>query len=434
MSQGEAPLVPGQIVDGKYHITKVIGQGGIGIVAAAEHLMLKHRVALKVLRPELCTNATHRSRFIREARAAVQLESEHVARVMDVGTMGSGMPFLVMEYLEGQSLSTLLAQRGPLPPVEAVRYIMEACDGIAEAHSLGIVHRDIKPANLFLALGRDGTWKVRVLDFGIAKAAASVVGSVGAITQSSGFLGSPRYMSPEQMQSSRDVDVRTDIWSLGVTLYELVAGVPPFDAPARELHKTVMHVRPLTLDERVAQLPAGFSQMVMRCLSKDARDRYTNIQEFARALAPYAPADTQAKLPRILRWPAMSAHSARLAARPDVPASSTFASSSPPSAYGPGAPLPAPVSGANQVASTSAASAAPAAAAALRQAATIPAASHRGGALTTASATSRTRSRAIPWWAIPILLGVLVFGILVGAAGYWMTLRDAPPTPSSDPN
>src|SRR5512146_2483854 len=201
----------GDVLAGKYRIDKILGAGGMGVVVAAHHLHLDEKVAIKFLLFEALKNAEVVARFAREARAAVKIKSEHVARVSDVGTLENGSPYMVMEYLEGDDLSHLLAARGRFAVGEAIDFVLQACEAIAEAHVLGIVHRDLKPANLFCIRRADGRLSVKVLDFGISKmntvgaggAASSTGGRDQSMTRTSAIMGSPLYMSPEQLQSSK---------------------------------------------------------------------------------------------------------------------------------------------------------------------------------------------------------------------------------------
>ncbi|HEY3664483.1 MAG TPA: serine/threonine-protein kinase, partial [Polyangiaceae bacterium] len=209
----------GDVLAGKFRIERVLGQGAMGVVVAATHIQLDERVALKFLLPEALANADAVARFAREARAAVKIKSEHVVRVSDVGTLESGSPYMVMEYLQGQDLSEWMTNHGTLNVSDAVEFLLQACEALAEAHALGIVHRDLKPANLFVTARRDGTPCIKVLDFGISKFTAP--GSNLNMTKTSTIMGSPLYMSPEQLSSTRTVDARTDIWALGVILFEL---------------------------------------------------------------------------------------------------------------------------------------------------------------------------------------------------------------------
>jgi serine/threonine-protein kinase len=283
-------VVPGDVLAGKYRVERLLGSGGMGYVVAARHLQLDQLVAMKFLRHGAGalddTEAT--GRFLREAKAVVRLRDEHVAKVFDVGTLDSGEPYIVMEYLDGCDLSELSKQRGPIPAAEAVEYVMQACEALAEAHSLGIVHRDVKLANLFVTRGHAGSPVVKVLDFGISK--VNPFGEADQdMTRTSAMLGSPRFMSPEQMRDARNVDGRTDIWSLGVVLYRLVAGRAPFEAETLgRLLTMVMHETPDPLSALRSDLPPGFSELVGHCLEKDVNVRFANIAELAFAMVPYA--------------------------------------------------------------------------------------------------------------------------------------------------
>src|SRR5271165_3220466 len=217
----------GDILAGKYRIEKVLGAGGMGVVVAARHLDLDQRVAIKCLLSHTRTVPEIVERFTREARAAAKIQGEHVARVIDVGRFDDGTPFMVMEHLRGNDLADELAKSGPLPVTDAVRYLLETCEALAQAHALRIVHRDLKPANLFLAAQPGRRAIIKVLDFGISKV---IDPSGGALTKTASIMGTPYYMSPEQLLSSKSVDERSDIWALGIILYELLVGRPPFMA------------------------------------------------------------------------------------------------------------------------------------------------------------------------------------------------------------
>jgi serine/threonine protein kinase len=224
-SFSDTEVVPGQLLAGKFRIERILGRGGMGVVVLATHIHLDEQVAIKFLLPEALKIPEAVRRFEREARAAVKIKSEHVARVTDVGVLETGSPYMVMEYLSGVDLSQYLLNKQTLPIDEAIDYVLQAIEAIAEAHSLGIVHRDLKPANLFRIIRPDGTPSIKVLDFGISK----VGGADASMTQTSSMMGSPYYMSPEQMTSSKSVDARTDIWALGVILYELLSGHVPYE-------------------------------------------------------------------------------------------------------------------------------------------------------------------------------------------------------------
>src|SRR5690606_21773595 len=204
-SPSASVLTPGTVLAGKFCIEQVLGQGGMGVVVAARHLQLDERVALKFLLPEALSNAEAVARFAREARAAVKIKSEHVARVTDVGTLETGSPYMVMEYLRGTDLGDLVHTQGPLPIADAVEYLLQACEAVAEAHALGIVHRVLKPSNLFLTRRADGSPSIKVLDFGISKVTTGADSQMN-MTRTATVMGSPLYMSPEQMASARDVD------------------------------------------------------------------------------------------------------------------------------------------------------------------------------------------------------------------------------------
>ncbi len=301
------PVLEGEVLAGKYRIERVLGRGGMGVVVAAQHMQLGQRVALKFLLPEACGNGEAVARFLREARAAVQIQSEHVARVSDVGQLDSGAPYMVMEFLLGSDLGAVLHERGPLPIAEAVDYLLQASEAVAEAHALGIVHRDLKPANLFLTKRRDGSPLIKVLDFGISKATQGD-GGLG-LTATSAVMGSPYYMSPEQVRSARDVDARSDLWALGVILQELLAGAPPFQADtASALFAAIIADAPVPLSKQRPDVPPALEQVLSRCLEKDRTRRYANIAELARALEPFAPASSATSVERIARVLGVTGH------------------------------------------------------------------------------------------------------------------------------
>jgi serine/threonine-protein kinase len=291
----DSHLHPGDTFLGKYRIERELGAGNMGRVYLAEHLGLEQRVAIKLMRPAHDPQA-QAARFLREARICARLTSPHVAKVFDVGVSEHG-PFLVMEYLVGRDLAAELEARGPLPVSDAVEYVVQACEALAEAHAAGVVHRDIKPANLFLTTALGGVPCVKVLDFGVSK----MTGGRGlALTAEAHALGSPLYMSPEQIDDAKSVDMRADLWSLGVTLYELVAGTPPFmhDHLQDLLVAIVMRAPPPPSQFR-ADLPPGFEAVLLQCLEKDRARRWPNAAALAAALAPFAPARATVYIERI---------------------------------------------------------------------------------------------------------------------------------------
>lgn len=298
-----AGVTEGSVLAGKYRVDKVLGIGGMGVVVAAHHIQLDDRVAIKFLLPETLGNHDAVMRFAREARAAVKIKSEHVARVTDVGTLENGAPYMVMEYLEGGDLSNWLTERGRLPVDQAVDLLLQACEAIAEAHAIGIVHRDLKPANLFVARLPGGVHSVKVLDFGISKLTGfSASGGESSQTKTSALLGSPLYMSPEQMRSSKDVDARGDIWALGVILYELLAGAAPFIADSMpELVFKIVDGAPVSLVQQRPDVPPGLEAVIFRCLEKDRARRFQTVGDLATALAPYAPRKSRGSIDRIVQ-------------------------------------------------------------------------------------------------------------------------------------
>jgi serine/threonine protein kinase len=285
-------LSAGQIVAGKYRIDGVLATGGMGVVVAATHVGLDQRVAIKFLR-EVSHEAL--ARFQREARMLVRLKSAHVARVIDVGSLDDDTPYIVMEHLDGSDLATVASERKQLPVEETVDYILQACEGVAEAHALGMVHRDLKPANLFLARGPGGTAIVKVLDFGVSKIlddrSTGTGGGArgGDLTNEGVALGSPGYMSPEQMTSARDVDERSDIFSLGALLYRLVGGRPPYKGSSVVTILAGMATEKLPpLRTLAPDAPPGFAAVVEKCLASDKVLRFPSVAHLAHALEPYA--------------------------------------------------------------------------------------------------------------------------------------------------
>ncbi|HEY6462672.1 MAG TPA: serine/threonine-protein kinase, partial [Polyangiaceae bacterium] len=218
---------PGLVVAGKYCVERVIGEGGMGIVVAATHEGLDQRVAIKFLLPDAMRNDDVVERFLREAKVAARVNSEYVARVTDVGkTEPDGIPFIVMEYLEGQDLGQMIDESGPLPLEEAAEIGLQACEALVEVHGAGIIHRDLKPSNLFVTRRADGSPCLKLLDFGISKFTShpSDESADPALTATATIMGSPSYMSPEQLKSTKEVDSRTDVWALGAVLYEAFTG------------------------------------------------------------------------------------------------------------------------------------------------------------------------------------------------------------------
>lgn len=281
------PIPLGGVVAGKYRVDRVIGFGGMGIVCAATHVELGNAVAIKFIRPERTSDDRTVARFLTEARAAAQLHSQFACRVMDCGRLPGGSPYIVMEYLVGQDLRSLVSTRGLLSVEEAVALGLQACEALAEAHSKHIVHRDVKPENLFIAEGPGGAHQLKVLDFGISKQ-LSPLAQQRSLTDSTESMGSPSHMSPEQMIDPAGVDSRTDIWSLGVVLYEILTGQLPFPGESGpQLCANVMTTQPIAPQAHHAEIPEGLARAILRCLEKDRERRFRDVGELSLALKPF---------------------------------------------------------------------------------------------------------------------------------------------------
>jgi serine/threonine-protein kinase len=282
------PVAIGELVDGKYRVEKFLGVGGMGIVCSALHEALKQHVALKIMRKSRMTKESA-DRFLFEARAAVRLKSNHVAKVLDVGTLPNKLPYMVMELLEGEDLDDVLDRRGALPVEEAIDVVLQACDAISEAHEAKIVHRDLKPSNLFVTKRRDGRPLIKVLDFGISKLTVldekADEATKRVVTHESTVMGSPSYMSPEQVRADKDVDQRADIWSLGAILYELLTGREPFgsDDPMKVFSR-VLEEEPEPLEVLRPDLAPGLAEVVMQCLQKKRHKRFDDVDALVKAL------------------------------------------------------------------------------------------------------------------------------------------------------
>ncbi len=301
--QAAAGVREGDVIAGKYRVEKIVGAGGMGVVFAARHLQLDEKVALKFLLPQALESPEAVARFLREARAAVKIKSEHVARVSDVGTLESGSPYMVMEYLDGGDLAARVRRQGALPIEQAVEFVLQACVAVADAHALGIVHRDLKPANLFCVRRSDGQLSIKVLDFGISKMSEPSRSSGPAamsMTRTSAIMGSPLYMSPEQMQSPKDVGPPTDLWALGVVLFELLTARVPFGGETyAEIAVKVATQPPPRVRALRPEVPEGLEAAIEKCLVRDPRGRHANVGQLALALLPFAPKRANASVERI---------------------------------------------------------------------------------------------------------------------------------------
>jgi serine/threonine protein kinase len=315
-------FTPGTLLAGKYRVERVIGQGGMGVVVEARHVTLDERVALKFLLPEFASHPEAPERFLREAKAAVKIKSPHVARVSDVGTLESGAPYMVMEYLEGTDALRLLDGGRTLSVPDAVDLVVQACDAIGNAHSQGIVHRDIKPANLFVARHSDSTPFVKVLDFGISKIVDQ--GPTDSLTRTNATLGSAFYMSPEQIRQAKSVDRRTDIYALGVTLYELLTGKHPFTAetfPA--LCVEIVTGTPAPIRQHRPDVPPELAAVIAKAIARELTDRYQSVAELVAALTPWVPPRSQPIADRIARSGGATRAPMIQAGPPSAPVSST---------------------------------------------------------------------------------------------------------------
>jgi serine/threonine-protein kinase len=290
---------PGQVIAGKYRVDGVIGSGGMGVVLGATDATLGRSVAIKFLAPHKARREGAVARFVREARAAASIQSEHVVRVFEVGTLPNGAPYIVMEHLRGSDLSQELQGRGPLAIPVAVDHLLEACEALGEAHARGIVHRDLKPQNLFVTTRPDGAPCLKILDFGISKA---IDEGAPNLTSTDQVMGTPLYMSPEQVRSLKNVDQRSDIWALGSILFELVTGRPIYEAPsASALCAMIAMDPPIPLRARLPAAPPGLEGVILRCLHKDPGGRYQDVAQLAEALAPFASDRGRASATRVSR-------------------------------------------------------------------------------------------------------------------------------------
>ncbi len=305
----DCPVSVGDLLADKYRVERVLGQGGMGVVVAAWHVELEQRVAVKFLLPQFAQDKSASERFRREARAAVKIRSEHVARVIDVGTLEDGGPYMVMEYLEGKDLQTELEQVGCFEIQEAIEFVLQACLAMAEAHAKGMIHRDLKPANLFRTTRPDGASVIKVLDFGISKSIQGSSDPQLSLTRTAAMIGSPLYMSPEQLESARDVDERADVWSLGVILFELLTGSLPFGGETLpQLVRAVLVGQHPQVHELRPEVPPELSAVVSRCIEKDKDVRLANVAELAKALAQFLPDGERysERVQKVLRLSALS--------------------------------------------------------------------------------------------------------------------------------
>jgi serine/threonine-protein kinase len=290
----------GDVLAGKYRVESTLGAGGMGVVVLVEHIELGQQMAIKLMTPGVSHDTQAVARFLREARAAAGIQSEHVVRIFDVGTFETGAPYMVMELLRGEDLGQLLTNVGRLPIQDAVDYVLQGCHAIAEAHAMGIVHRDLKPSNLFLTRRSDGSAMVKVLDFGISKAMNADREGMPPpnLTATSAVMGSPLYMSPEQVRNAKQVDARADIWSLGVILHELLTGGPAFHADTLPgICAAIIADDPPPLRSLRSDAPPELEAVLTRCLEKSVNRRFQSVRELMASLRPFGSVGLQQSLP-----------------------------------------------------------------------------------------------------------------------------------------
>jgi eukaryotic-like serine/threonine-protein kinase len=297
------PISQGEILGGRYRIERIVAEGGMGVIVAAKHIELEETVAIKFLRPEFASKPEIVGRFAREAKASAKIKSLYTATVLDVGISRERGPYIVMEYLEGEDLESVVQADGRIHYARAVELVMQAGEAIGTAHAAGIIHRDIKPANLFLVKSDQGVPIVKVLDFGVSKTAltGNVFGGAISLVKTQSLVGSPIYMAPEQVRGNFSGDYRTDVWSLGAVLYELITGETAFTgATVTEICAAVLEASPLPITRRAPEAPEDLSAVIMRCLEKDPERRFPNVAELVVALAPFAPKRARMSVDRVI--------------------------------------------------------------------------------------------------------------------------------------
>jgi serine/threonine-protein kinase len=278
----------GDVIDGKYALVRLIGHGGMGSVYEARHVRIGQRVALKFLHSRLGKNPEIVARFVREARAAAAVGSEHIIAINDIGEGPEGAPYLVMELVAGEDLASLIRRTGRLDAARTARIGAQVCRGLKAAHARGIIHRDLKPDNLMLTVREDGTEWVKILDFGVAKFRDALAAGGGQLTGADSFLGTPQYMAPEQFGEAAAVDWRADVYSVGVVLYELLTGTLPFDGRALgELMTRIRTAAAPPLATVRPDLSPELARIVSRAMARDREARFQTMDDLAAALRPF---------------------------------------------------------------------------------------------------------------------------------------------------
>ncbi len=299
----QLPVEPATVIAGKYRIDRVLGVGGMGVVAEAWHLDFEEKVAIKFLLRSLIDNEEAVGRFEREARVLYKIKSEHVCRVIDVGLLEQGVPFMVMEFLDGYDLATRLERREPLPFERAIEYGLQACQALANAHVRGIVHRDLKPENIFIAKETSGAMVLKLLDFGLSKEHDNKRGDrKRQLTGDAQVMGTPHYMSPEQWMASTSVSAASDQWALGAIIFEMLTGEPPFDGPQlANICSAIMNAPTPSVNQVRPDIPPGLDAVLRKALEKHPHNRYDNVGAFAVALAAFAPPGVASTAERALK-------------------------------------------------------------------------------------------------------------------------------------
>lgn len=280
----------GELLEGKYRVVRLIGTGGMGSVYEGENVLISRRVAIKVLHPGLGQKRSIVARFEQEARAAGKIQNDHINEVIDIGTLEDGSKFIVLEFLEGETLRQRLKRAGALTPMQAAQIVMQVLRGLASAHRAGIVHRDLKPGNIFILWEKLGQRDfVKIIDFGVSKFTVDDAASVDALDNPDTVVGTPHYMAPEQIRHCADVDARADLYSVGIILYKAVTGKVPYNA--KTIHELIVQLvqgEPADATKWVPDLDPGFLAILRKATERETTARYQSADEFLAALEQWS--------------------------------------------------------------------------------------------------------------------------------------------------